>query len=80
MIRITRLNGEEIIVNSGLIEFIEKIPDTMISLTTGRKITARESVDEVLERITNYEGTICTLGRMGRREALAREHRLEESS
>jgi Uncharacterized protein, possibly involved in motility len=37
MIYVTRLNNEEFIINAELIEFIEKTPDTVISLTTGKK-------------------------------------------
>lgn len=54
MIHVTRLHGEDIIINAALIEFIESTPDTMISLTTGRKVMVRESVDEVIDRAIAY--------------------------
>ena len=37
MIRVTRINGEQLVVNAEFIEFIEPTPDTLISLTTGRR-------------------------------------------
>ena len=47
MIKVTKLNGNELVVNADLIEFVESTPDTLISLTTGRKIMVLEEMDEV---------------------------------
>ena len=55
VVSITKLNGQEIIINCGLIELIESIPDTTITMTTGRKIIVKETVDTVLERIMAYK-------------------------
>ncbi|MCP4705085.1 MAG: flagellar FlbD family protein, partial [candidate division Zixibacteria bacterium] len=38
MIKVTRINNNELIINSDLIEFVESSPDTIISLTDGKKI------------------------------------------
>lgn len=54
MIRITRLSGEEIVINDDLIEFIETIPETMISLTDGKKIMVRESPDEIIQKVAAF--------------------------
>lgn len=54
MIKVTRLNGQEIVVNADLIEYLETSPDTIIALTTGKKIMVKESVDEVIEKIVEY--------------------------
>mgnify|MGYP001773098185 CR=1 FL=1 len=54
MIKVTRLNGQEIVVNADLIEYLESSPDTIIALTTGKKIMVKESVDEVIEKIIEY--------------------------
>ena len=35
MIRLTRLNDTEFIINAEMIEFVEAIPDTIISLQSG---------------------------------------------
>lgn len=58
MIKVTRLNGEEIYVNSDLIEFIEKTPDTVLTLTTGRKIVVREDVSEIIRQITSFRRSL----------------------
>jgi flagellar protein FlbD len=54
MIRLTRLNAREFAVNAEMIEFVEAIPDTMISLVSGKKLMVAESVDQVIERIIEY--------------------------
>jgi flagellar protein FlbD len=58
MIELTRINDSPLMVNPDLIEFIERTPDTVISLTTGRKLMVRESVEEVVERIIAFRRTI----------------------
>jgi flagellar protein FlbD len=54
MIKVTRLNGDEIVVNADLIEFVESTPDTLITLTTGKKLMVQEPVDMVVERSVQY--------------------------
>ncbi len=54
MIKVTKLNGTELVVNADLIEFIESTPDTLISLTTGRKIMVLEELDEVIRMAVGY--------------------------
>lgn len=58
MITITRLNDKELIINCDLIECIESTPDTTITMTTGRKIIAKESIDDVIDRILEYKKRI----------------------
>ncbi|NLK98696.1 MAG: flagellar FlbD family protein, partial [Epulopiscium sp.] len=48
MIKVTRLNDTQIVINAELIEFVEETPDTVITMTTGRKIVVKETVDEVI--------------------------------
>jgi len=50
MIHVTKLNGNEIVVNADLIEFVESTPDTLISLTTGRKVMVLENLEEIVMR------------------------------
>jgi flagellar protein FlbD len=54
MITVTRLQGEHIVINASMIEFIETTPDTLISLSTGRKLMVRESVEAVIELVKAY--------------------------
>jgi len=62
MIRLTRLNGAPIVLNSDLIEHIEVTPDTVITLTTGQILRARETADEVIRRIVEFRRRICSSG------------------
>ncbi len=61
MIKVTRLNDSELVINTDMVEFIEAIPDTIISLTTGKKIMIKESVDEIIEKIEDYKKRIHRL-------------------
>ncbi|OQX91493.1 MAG: flagellar protein FlbD [candidate division Zixibacteria bacterium 4484_95] len=55
MIKLTRLNDSELVINTDLIEYIEAIPDTIISLTTGKKIMVKETVDDVINKVENFK-------------------------
>ena len=57
MINVTKLNGSELVVNADLIEFIEKTPDTLITLTTGRKMMVRETLDELVQAVLAFRKT-----------------------
>ena len=54
MIKLTRLNGDEFVVNADLIRFIESRPDTYVTLTTDDRLIVRESVEEVVHRAISY--------------------------
>lgn len=54
MIEVTKLNDEKLLVNAELIETIEEIPDTVITLTTGRKIFVKESRQKVKNLVILY--------------------------
>lgn len=58
MIRVTRLNGSTILVNAILIETIEQTPDTIITLTTGKKIMVLEKAQDVVLLVNTYMSTI----------------------
>lgn len=58
MIQVTRLNNTKFIINADLIEMIESLPDTTISLTTGKKFVVRETVEEIVRRIIAYKRSI----------------------
>ncbi len=55
MISITKLNNKEIFINCELIEYMESTPDTTITMTTGRKIIAKESIDDVIDKVVEYK-------------------------
>jgi len=58
MLEVTRLNGQKIILNCDLIEYIDANPDTTISLTTNNKFVVKETIEEVIEKIVNYKRKI----------------------
>jgi len=51
MIPVTRLDGRTIVINGDQVERIESIPDTIISLTSGRKLIVRETMHEVMRML-----------------------------
>lgn len=58
MIRLTRLNNQPLTVNSDLIKFIEKSPDTFITLISGEKIVVLESPEEVLALLIAFRRSV----------------------
>lgn len=54
MVKLTQINGQEIVVNADLIETLDRSHDTIITLTTGRKIRVIEGVDEIIDRVVEY--------------------------
>lgn len=61
MIKLTKLNDEQIYINDALIEFIEETPDTMITLTTGKKIIVKEKTEVVINKIIEYQSKLEAL-------------------
>jgi flagellar protein FlbD len=58
VIEVTRLNDSKLVINVDLIEFVEAIPDTIISLTTGKKIIVKESTSEIIKRVAEFKRMI----------------------
>lgn len=58
MVEVTGLNNEMFIINSSIIEKIEFIPETKITLTTGRYYLIKESKNEIVDKIINYNKKI----------------------
>ena len=51
MIDVTRMNGTIMSLNDDLIESVEETPDTVIALTTGKKVLVKESRQEIKELV-----------------------------
>lgn len=58
MIKVTRMNGLELVINGDLVEFLESTPDTVITLTTGKKFVLKDTVDEVIQKVIDYKRSI----------------------
>ena len=58
MILLTRLNGDEIYLNPDLIERIEALSDTIVSLVDGKKYVATEAPRELISRIIAFRAAV----------------------
>ena len=55
MIRLTKFDGQAIVLNADWIQSVETTPDTVITLTTGVKIIVRDHVDKIVEAYIEYK-------------------------
>jgi flagellar protein FlbD len=60
MIKLTRLNGEEFVLNAELIRFVERRPDTYVTLTSNDRLIVRESLEEVVKRAIAWSRAVRT--------------------
>ncbi|MDD6208152.1 MAG: flagellar FlbD family protein [Clostridiales bacterium] len=60
MIELTRMNGTTYTVNADLIEMVEETPDTVITLTTGKKLIVKESRQDVRNLVILYKKEIIS--------------------
>lgn len=58
MIRLTRLDGHDFLLNSDYIESVFESPDTIITTRSGNNIIVRESMQEILRMIETYNRKI----------------------
>lgn len=54
MITLTRLNGQQIVMNADKIRYVEAIPDTVVCTDHGEKMMVKESLQEVTRRAIEY--------------------------
>jgi flagellar protein FlbD len=55
VIKLTRLDGEPFVLNADLIRYVERRPDTFITLTSGERFVVGESMDRVVELAVEYQ-------------------------
>ncbi|NLL29534.1 MAG: flagellar FlbD family protein [Clostridiales bacterium] len=60
MIEVTAMNNKNFILNADHIEKIEEVPETLITLTNGKKYIVLESVEEVVDGVLKYKNKIVT--------------------
>lgn len=58
MIELTKLNDIKFSINPELIEIVETTPDTVITLTTGRKLIVKESRQDIKNLVLSYKREI----------------------
>lgn len=65
MIRLTAVNNKEFIINAELIEKIEDVPESLITLSNGKKYLVLEPIDEIINKVIEYKRKIYTFGLKG---------------
>lgn len=60
VIKLTRLNNKEFVLNAEMIETAESTPDTVVTLNNGHKHVVKESIDELIARVIHYKRQILT--------------------
>lgn len=60
MIEVTAMNHEHFVLNADHIEKIEEIPETIITLTNGKKYIVLETIEEVKNSVIQYKNKIFT--------------------
>lgn len=55
MIAVTKLNGTAMIVNAAMIRYVESRPDTFITLTDGDRVIVKETTDEIVRKVIDYQ-------------------------
>jgi flagellar protein FlbD len=58
MIALTRLNGQQFVLNAEKIRYIEATPDTVVCCDTGEKMMVKESLAEVMKKAIEYSRVI----------------------
>jgi len=54
MIKLNRLSGEAFVLNAEMIKYVEALPDTFVTLTTGDRIVVAQTPDEVVHLTLEY--------------------------
>lgn len=66
MIKLTRLDGSQILMNEDFIEIVSETPDTVITLHNGRNYIVKESMDEIIAKIHSFNKGDRGTGRFSR--------------
>ena len=62
MIKVTKINGDSIVINIDLIETVRATPDTVVSLSTGKKILVEENVDIIVKKALQFKRKVHVSG------------------
>lgn len=72
MIELHRLDNSKLLINVDLIESIEEIPDTVITLSNGKKYILREDAEDIITKMVKFKTKMRVKG-------LIREGRIRRS-
>lgn len=78
MIELTKLNYEKYYMNCDLIEIIERMPDTLITMTNGKKYYALETPEEIIEKIKEYKKVLADSCKYNKKRKSS--HRIESEN
>ncbi len=60
MIRLTRLCGDPVFVNSDLIEVVERNPDTVLTLVSGNRLTVQETPERIAALVREFRQSLLS--------------------
>ena len=65
MIKLNKFKSHEheFVLNAELIETVEATPDTVITLTNGKKLIVEETMDAVVRLVMDYRRELTRFGR-----------------
>jgi len=58
LIKLTGINNKEFILNADVIERIDEMPQSVITLTNTRKYIVIETADEIVEKVIEFRRKI----------------------
>ena len=58
MIKLKGMNNKEFYLNSEHIEKIEEVPDTVVTLSNGKKYIVLETAEEIIDKIIEFKNKI----------------------
>ena len=58
VIKLTRINGDEVTVNSDQILYVEACPETTLTLLNGDRIKVNESVEGLCENVREFKRSV----------------------
>jgi len=58
VIKLTRINGDSVTVNSDLILFVEAAGETTITLANGERMKVQEDVDVLCVRVLEFKRSV----------------------
>lgn len=58
MIELHRLDNTKLLINLDLIENVEGMPDTVITLVNGNRYIVKEKINEIVEKILEFKSNV----------------------
>lgn len=61
MIMLTRISGQQFVLNADLIERVDVTPDTVVTLVDGKKYVVCESAAQIISEVRVFRGEVIAL-------------------